>query len=221
MPKFKIPQSYQNGFKSFLGLTDAQRDTLISSLESEPFGSFPRKISSKIADILGIKKIEADEIINALYSLYNLKDITNVDAKQIAGDLVEGMRDFIDDASLISAKVSDQILKILTSQSPFALTFKSTDLFSEREKFILNTRIISDIRPIFCDGETIEIEGATIVHTLKVEYDESGTTKEIFLGLDEQDLKKLKENILRAEQKSALIPKVFGTSKIKFINIEE
>jgi hypothetical protein len=221
MPKFKIPPPYQNGFKIFLGFSDKQRDELISSLEAEPLGAFPRKISSKIADGLGIKKIEADEIISALFSLYNLKDITNASAKQIADDLVESMLSFVEDKKMVSERVPEQILRILTSQSPFALTFKSADLFSEREKLVVNTRIISDIRPIFCDGGSLEIEGATVIHTLKIEYDENGATKEIFLGLDDQDLKKLKENIQRAEQKSALIPKTFGTQKIKFIEIEE
>lgn len=50
-------------------------------------------------------------------------------------------------------------------------------------------------------------------------YNEEGQNKEMYFALDNEDLKKLKNNILRAQRKEETIKKQFKISKIPFIDI--
>ena len=89
----------------------------------------------------------------------------------------------------------------------FILKFKSTFLSREREKILRESNVYTDIRPIFNDDGT-KIFSSMILHNLKIAYlDNNGHFEEIYLALDDEDLAKLKANIIRAEEKEKSIRK--------------
>lgn len=59
-----------------------------------------------------------------------------------------------------------------------------------------------------------------ITHNLKILYKGIGKTKEIFLALDNEDLKELKKNILRAEKKEKVLKNMLGKEGKIVIDLE-
>ncbi|MEZ0363084.1 hypothetical protein ACAG26_05195 [Mycobacterium sp. pUA109] len=91
--------------------------------------------------------------------------------------------------------------------SPTIRTFaKALELRNAYEKILINSRIISDIRPVFADDEDDVggiVESAMVNHTLQLTYQpgDSRWPAELHLALDTADLKKLKRQIDRALEK--------------------
>lgn len=80
---------------------------------------------------------------------------------------------------------------------------KAYALRNEYERILTDSRIMSDIRPVFDDDEkTPSIQAATVNHTLRLTYRAGdGKSHEFHLALDADDLGKLKAQIDRAIEK--------------------
>ena len=103
---------------------------------------------------------------------------------------------------------------ILNTNSIFYISVKSRELNQERERLLNNVRIITDLRPVFTDAETCELKKMSIIHTLKIIYEEGDYSKERFFALDSIDLEKLKKQIERAIEKENKLREKFNGSII-------
>ncbi|WP_191496159.1 hypothetical protein [Mycobacterium simulans] len=79
---------------------------------------------------------------------------------------------------------------------------KALTLHNEYERIVTDTRILSDIRPVFDDDEgDPAIEAVIVNHTLRFSYTAGDGDHELHFALDASDLKKLKAQIERALEK--------------------
>jgi len=76
---------------------------------------------------------------------------------------------------------------------------RALDLMTEFDKSFHEARILTDLRPLF--GEPSDIQGAVIVHTLRVEYHERGSVKSFFVTLGSDELRELEAVVDRAISK--------------------
>jgi hypothetical protein len=96
---------------------------------------------------------------------------------------------------------------------------KALELFHEHSNIFQEVRIITDIRPVF--GQTTSnIEGALIVNCLKIKYFDASGPKELYIGVDEDDLKSIKETIERALSKTGSLNEMLMLNKINNLTIE-
>lgn len=87
-------------------------------------------------------------------------------------------------------RTRDPIIKVLYARD-LTLSAKAMDLIFDFEKFCLNSRIITDIRPVFDDNRNT-IVGGIVMHTLRVEYRaEDGNRRSISIELDSRDIERL------------------------------
>lgn len=79
---------------------------------------------------------------------------------------------------------------------------KALTLRNEYERIVTDTRILTDIRPIFDDDEDEpNVEAAIVNHTLRFSYTSGDGDHEIHFALDAADLTKLTAQIERALKK--------------------
>lgn len=98
------------------------------------------------------------------------------------------------------AKCRPAIERLLATKS-VVLSAKAEDLASDFERFCVASRIITDIRPVF-DTDGGPIVGATITHTLKLDYLSADRTRgNISIALDTDDLNHLKVACVEAVRK--------------------
>jgi len=89
----------------------------------------------------------------------------------------------------------------LLSAESVILSAKALDLSFDVERFCVGARIITDIRPIF-DSSRNAIMASTIRQTLRLEYASvDGTVTSISIGLDADDIARLKQSCEEASQK--------------------
>jgi hypothetical protein len=116
-----------------------------------------------------------------------------------AEGIVEGVRE-----QLESEDRGDGMLAII--ESPRVQQFvKASTLRTEYERILLDTRIISDIRPVFDDSQdTPSIQAAIVDHTLRIMYTGGdGHRHEAHYALDIGDLETLHEQTAKALKKDA------------------
>ncbi len=220
MPSLNIPDTQKQGFKYFIGLKDNIRLQLIKEIEKAKIGLSPDELARELSKKISIEKSNLDAIITLIFSLFSAKEYLGISVDLFTDGIVEAL-ERMDDAKLKPSKnLKEQLIELLSTKDSFYFTFKANNLAAEREKLLYNTNILTDIRPVFGEGQDYKIKCSLIIHNLKIEFLEHSEHKEIYLALDSEDLKKLKDNLTRAEEKEKAIREQFKTSNVSFLDIK-
>jgi hypothetical protein len=115
----------------------------------------------------------------------------------------------------------DALVAVLWARD-LVLAAKAMDLIFDFEKFCLNTRIITDVRPVF-DDQRIAIVGGIIMHTLRIEYRaDDGRRKNISIELDSRDIERLTKSCTDAITKMNRAKELFSEQlKLPWITATE
>ncbi len=219
MPTLNIPDTHKQGFKYFIGLKNNIRIELIKKIGNATVGLSPIRLSKEISGKLNIEKSTLDAIIPLIFSLFSAKESLGIDVDSFTDGIVEALERTGDEKLKPTKNLKEQLIELLSTKDSFYFTFKANNLLAEREKLLLDTNILTDIRPVFDDDQDYKIKCSLIIHNLKIEFLEHSEHKEIFFALDSDDLKKLKDNITRAEKKEKSIREQFKTSNVSFLDI--
>jgi hypothetical protein len=108
------------------------------------------------------------------------------------------------------------LIRLLSAES-VVLATKAADLSFDVERFCVNARIITDIRPVF-DLPRDRIIGSTIRQTLRLEYMSlDGTVTSVSIGLDADDIDRLKKACDEATHKADVARDTMTKSGLKEI----
>lgn len=122
---------------------------------------------------------------------------SNVTEKWTAKDVerLKGSADFIATA-----------LSQIQPDHPILVSRKAEELGYKRVKLLTDSRIITDLRPVFDDSATRILE-SVITHTLWIEYIEEEGQREIEIAIDMADIANLRRWCERAERKAVTLKK--------------
>jgi len=218
MATFRIPPRYQPGFELLIGLSKDSGKKLLSQLHE----------SSELVDIdeltkkITLPNLEPDDIkqiLDSLLSMFTFKESTELSAAQFTSELLEALSETKIDNLVPNDNFRDFINELLKlTDISLYLNAKAKHLTHENNYVILESRIFTDIRPIFTEDIDCKLRGYVILHNLKLEYSEGSDYKEAFFTLDKDDLEKLKENINRAETKEKIIREEIKEKNINIFN---
>ncbi|MGO9155135.1 hypothetical protein [Mycobacterium sp.] len=157
---------------------------------------------------------EIDQSDGTFASITDLLDKRGIDGRIALSALMSlmaaGRRYRIPPESLVSALKESLGIKeqgagvtALVQNAAVQRFAKALSLRNEYERIITDTRILSDIRPVFDDdAEDPSIQAAIVNHTLRFTYTAGdGERHETHFALDTADLKKLKAQIEKALKK--------------------
>ncbi|TAK42003.1 MAG: hypothetical protein EPO28_07820 [Saprospiraceae bacterium] len=220
MVKISIPEDYRKGFADLINLGDDKRSNLFQVLSEIEVGLQPSEIAAELCQKLGLDKETADGIIRTLFSLLTGKDDAPIELEQFVKGVVAASRS-LENIELKDSEIFEkQMHEFLSKPSAFSLTNKAIDLITEREKIWLSSRVITDVRPIFGDGDELKFEASLIIHNLKVQFKENKRIKEFFFALDSEDLTNLKEQIIRAEEKENILKSILNEKAVKIVDFK-
>ena len=221
MVKISIPEDYRKGFADLINLGDDKRSKLFQILSEIEGGLLPHEIAAELCRKLGIENEVADGIIRTLFSLLSGKENAPIELGQFVKGVVSASQS-LDNIELENLEIFEkQIFEFLANPSALSLTNKAVDLITEREKIWLSSRVITDVRPIFMDGEEIEFEASLIIHNLKVQFKENNGIKEFYFALDNKDLENLKKQIIRAEEKEKILKSMLNEKSVKIVDFKK
>jgi hypothetical protein len=172
--------------------------------EIEPPPMRPSELQERIADLLTEKPEAADTLIGQMLSLYTLMSERGLAADQLLEGLRYGIR--VSDYGWSETDISkwqemEPQLKELFSLPAVMTVVKTLDLSFDFENLLQNSKIITDIRPVF-NAKASEIHGAIVSFTLRLYYDSVGGSNSLSIALDENDVIRLRDVCQRALDKA-------------------
>ena len=107
-----------------------------------------------------------------------------------------------EDPSSDRATIALKRLRLFVAQPAVRLTARAVELSMDQPNLLTETRIFTDLRPMFCGGG-LQIDGAVVLHALQLTYRNAGQVARLSLSMDETDLRRLASQCEKALNKSA------------------
>ncbi len=225
MSRLFIPPKRLDPLLKLAKLSEDSIDELFTVLANQPVQLYLPDAPNSIAkDLRSIPYQDGVTIVETLLSLYPAILASDSPVNIFIDDLVEAFteefgqkKDFQPDVALSLLNALQKLLRVPS----LATGAKATNVLYQIERNLVTSRVISDIRPIF-DLESDEINGALVIHTLKLEYfsDDTDNTKEFFVSLNAADIDQLIHNLTRAKRKAQRLREALQLASITYIDSE-
>lgn len=217
----KIPPKYREALIGIASLSSAAIKELESVLSNSGPTLTSREESFSLASQL--KVMSADEgmtIIEALLPLYMLKGSSTKSTGEFVEDIISSLKVGSGTEKKLTQKqttpLTGRLTKLLGLEA-IDLSAKAMSVLLEQQHSFISSRVLTDIRPIFDRDASKPLDGAVLVHNLKIEYMESGEEKEFFVALDKRDIQLLIDVLTRAQQKESSIKQFLAQSNLNCI----
>ena len=221
-----IPERYRSGLVVIANLAPSAFDELSSALQRAPECSTSKELSAWVTpEVKSISPVELPKVIDTLTSLYRVRVRAEISADILARDVVHTMRDsgapelvIADDKRSLA---QGQLAKLLAHSSLNVLETKVQELKHEYEHTFCDSRIFTDLRPIFGGDVGDAPSTMLLVHILKLGYHDEHESRhrELHIALTSEQLKTLKDVIERAETKEKTLRSHFQSTSIKPIEV--
>jgi hypothetical protein len=223
MATMNIPEDGLQAMAAIANWTAQQFDAFIVALREMPAQVPMQPVLMRVLEKTKLAEPSvATSIVAMIASVFHTrKSFVGDDAAYVA-KLAETTRTTADSSLGINdarSEVLRERLGAILACKKISHGIKATNLFFERPNIATEFKIITDARPIFGPDEETTSSSFMVVHTLKVEYHVDGQSKELFLGVDDSDLKALIDVTNRATTKEAAIRKEFEKAGLLTIRV--
>jgi len=204
-----------------LDLSNTQFEQLISCLSQAPTRSLKELQNSAVGKVSGVSPDDLADIVSTVFSLNVVKAQAELSAKRFAADVIEALGEAgtVDRAGASLASMQANLERIL-SIDPLINISKGIGLLAEQPRTFCDSRILTDLRPVFHDDSSQPAVGAVIIHSLKIEYHEDGEHKEFFVALDSDDIENLVQVLKRASTKANSLRTLMAEARLPNFNID-
>lgn len=107
-----------------------------------------------------------------------------------------------------------RISRLMSASGAVNLIAKSDDVWRELPRRLVSARVITDVRPVFADGPTLEPAASLIVHTLCLSFYEGQDLRHFHVSLDRRDLRTLASVVDRAQRKEVALSELLKDTKM-------
>lgn len=220
-----LPRRYRSGYVRIDSLKDESFRELLAALWKAPSTiSFDSLSSAVAATVDTIAVSDVEEIVPAALFLHQLKEALEQSSLEVAEGVTLGMEEGTSSSLTLAPERHDDFrvrLMELLELEPLNVIAKAGGLSVESERSLAETRILTDVRPIFePDNPQARITGAVIIHTLKVRYRTDDESKSIYITLTADDVRKLSEQLQRANTKAESLKSVLEAAQVDYIDSE-
>lgn len=204
MISLKIPESDYPGLAALLALTSDAMAELLSALGEAPPISDAQELTATIS---AKTKAIAPDVAPILAKIAISLNYGRALLDYSIPDFAKAICDAMEATGLETLKLSGErarfesdLIKLLSVES-LSASIKAQTVLNEYEHVVCNTRLLTDLRPIFGSGKIETPVGMGIVHTLRIRYHEGETMKEFFVAMDSDELEELTGTLERAREK--------------------
>jgi hypothetical protein len=199
----EIPKEDVGAIVLMRGLMPASIERLVAALAGAPLISNPRKMVQFITDAVpDIPQQQLGPIIETLYTLHQIRELSGVNQKRFIEDLIDGVTARHDlnlpEKALPGLRITlERFMGIETLRT----IAKAARLLRDGERLYCRSKILSDVRPVFGKNPSEGPVGAVLAHTLKIGFHSGSAHREFHIVLDASDLGDLLDVIQRAQEK--------------------
>lgn len=224
MASLRIPERSREALAQLASLEDVKFSELEKALDVDPPHLYRANLAACVQEKVSLPGDTASTIVRVLLDLAALRATRNVALADFVRDVVESLKEDKETApqSLEWENLEKRINRLLAFDQSIGITAKSLIVMHENQYVYLSkeSRVVTEVRPIFPDDVSIEPSVAVIVHSLKLTYVTSGQRKEIFISLDNRDLQELRKVLDRADAKAKTLRAVLRNAKLHYLDPE-
>ncbi len=212
----EIPKEDTGSLAVIKALPSASAERFIAALVSARPVSNPEEMAEQIAkQVPSIPIARLKPVVETLYTLYYIRELSGVPHARFIEDLIDGLRRCPHPqlAQKDLPKLRSLLEKLMNIETLRAVS-KGARLQRDGERLYCESKVLSDIRPVFSADATAPPVGGVLTHTLKLAYHEGSNHKEFHLILDSEDLIALHEVILRAQEKDSTLRDLLKQMKL-------
>jgi hypothetical protein len=219
----RIPEQYRAGL---VNLSEMPEDSYVSFLEAakripEPFINSQELEVWMQSEVPALSNLEVAQTLELLTSLHRVRTKAGVSPEKLANDVVEAIQHKKHEFGFSAdGPFQERLTKLLSLNTFDVIAVKAKELQTQCERTYCDSRVLTDIRPVF--GETITDPTAMVlIHTLKIGFHDASSSshKDIYIALDEADILDLKQALERAEQKSKSLKAVLNKAQLKSVDL--
>jgi hypothetical protein len=216
-----IPDADKESVKALLTLTQSQLGSLVDAIKGAKLASTRNKFSEGVASFFDEKERRAiRDVVSLLITLEGVRSSHRVSPEKF----VEDFLDAAEAASLRPAEydrkaISEHLYHIFACERTIGAIVKAGKLVIDNPSIFLDSRILTDIRPVFLidPGESPVL--GVIQHTLQITYLSDSGEKEFYVSLDSLDLARLREVVSRALEKDTTTAKVIESAGLQCFDV--
>lgn len=208
-----IPKEDTGSIVAIKTLTPAAIEKLVSALKTAQPVSDAREMAASIAaHVPSITMAQLSRVLETLYTLYYIRELSGVKHPTFLEDLMDGIRSNpnLQLSTKDVPKLRSVLEKLLTIETLLTVS-KAARLQRDGERLYCQSKIASDILPVFGSDASVPPVGAVLNHTLRIAYHEGGDHKEFHIVLDSDDLNALRDVIQRAQEKDKTLRALLKT----------
>lgn len=199
----EIPKEDTGSLAIIRDLPSASIEKFIAALTSAAPISNPEEMAEHLTKrVPSIPVAKLTRVVETLYTLYYIRELSGVAHSRFIEDLTESVRrsPHLQVPQKDLPKLRSMLEKLMGVET-LRTVAKGARLQRDGERLYCESKILSDIRPVFAADAAAPPVGAVLTHTLKLAYHEGGDHKEFHIILDSEDLIAISEVILRAQKK--------------------
>lgn len=222
-PRYRIPNDRLKAFFKLVELNDNSYQELMASFSnSTPLYKPDKLISKLVAETSSISRDDAEDIIATVMPLYRLQIESTLSIPDFVDEFCKSIEQSAVDKKVIDGQLNDlkkRLIEILNVKS-IAIASRAIEIISEHEHVFSDSRVFTDVRPIFTQNPQDTPEVTVIIHNLKISYFDDKKNKEFFIALDSTDLQKLIDVLERSKTEAESVRAFLKKANLTQIHAE-
>lgn len=201
--KFIVDKSLCDSSKVFIGIEADKFLKLCDEFEKLPVKMFLFDQITSVIDSVGLPEDQLNELRGFIFNIFFMLFACAEEPEHMAETCAIQAERFgftQSERDVLKSRLS----KLLSIRSLF-LSIKSRTLFNDNEKILIGSKILTDLRPVFSNGNDDEIRGYIVIHNLKLVFEDTIGTKEFVVTFSSDELNALEAALARARRKAKVI----------------
>jgi len=216
-----IPERDIDPLKQLAALPTETKEKFVSALRKAQPSLLLKELHAQIVDEVDVDKDALLGIVRMLGRMYMGRTGVEISAHDFASELNEQLSEISDfpidlEDEDARSKFTKLISDILSIENSLGVTSKAVGVMTEHEHVYCRCRVLTDIRPVFGD-EPDQPKAAVIVHTLRLAFHSQDSHKEIYIAMDNSDVKELISALKRAEKKEQCLASFLDNTQLPLL----
>jgi hypothetical protein len=168
----EIPKEDTGAIAAIRTLSPALIEKLVAAINSSPPVSSPREMVQHVAEeIPSIPVDKLNSMIETLYTLYHIRELSGVPSGRFLEDLIEGIQNspHLPSPQKDLSQLHNLLDKLLNIETLRTVS-KAARLQRDGERLYCEAKVLSDIRPVFGENPLDPPLGAVLTNTLRIGY---------------------------------------------------
>ncbi|NVJ20657.1 hypothetical protein HUW62_05400 [Myxococcus sp. AM011] len=220
--QIRIPKAHYSPWAQFIKLEEEKRTALLDAIAKAKPVLDLSALAESIASEAGLSVDETEALLGMIVSIFTLGARNGRSHEQVVHAVIDAVKSVASEVAQPTGSdwsaIENALMRILAMERPLGVVTRTFEVMAEYQRLFGESRIVTDIRPVFDAGKVGAPAAAIVVHNLRIEFRENEKTHEIFLALDSDDIKQLQDVLVRAQEKERSLRSLLESAGLSILS---